>query len=69
MVRGRVVAVNARPVSEADFTEERARRLVEREFNLSYMDALPSHNSIAAGRWSGDGPGRTTSAWRVVSFT
>jgi putative ABC transport system permease protein len=55
MVRGRVVQVNARPVSEADFTEERARRLVEREFNLSYMDAPPAHNSIAAGRWTTDG--------------
>jgi len=55
MVRGRVVQVNARPVSEADFTEERARRLVEREFNLSYMDTMPAHNTIAAGRWTADG--------------
>jgi putative ABC transport system permease protein len=51
MVRGRLVAVNGAPVSEADYTEERARRLVEREFNLSYMEAMPSHNSLAAGRW------------------
>ena len=55
MVRGRVVAVNARPVHEADFSDERARRLVEREFNLSYMDALPAHNGIAAGQWTSDG--------------
>jgi putative ABC transport system permease protein len=51
MVRGRLVAVNGAPVSEADYEDERARRLVEREFNLSYMDELPSHNAIAAGRW------------------
>ena len=51
MVRGRVVAVNGRPVSEADYEEERAKRLIEREFNLSYMSELPSHNEIAAGRW------------------
>jgi putative ABC transport system permease protein len=51
MVRGRLVAVNGAPVSEADFTEERAKRLVEREFNLSYMETLPSHNTIAAGAW------------------
>jgi putative ABC transport system permease protein len=51
MVRGRVAAVNGRPVSEADYTDERARRLMEREFNLSYMDTLPAHNAIAAGRW------------------
>ena len=55
MVRGRVVAVNQRKVNEADYTEERARRLVEREFNLSFMDAPPAHNTIAAGRWTGDG--------------
>jgi len=51
MVRGRVVALNGKPVSEAGYAEERARRLMEREFNLSYMDALPAHNEIAAGRW------------------
>jgi putative ABC transport system permease protein len=51
MVRGRVVALNGRPVSEAGYTDERARRLMEREFNLSYMDELPAHNAIAEGRW------------------
>jgi putative ABC transport system permease protein len=51
MVRGRVVAHNGRPVSEADYTEERARRLVEREFNLSYLESPPAHNRIVAGSW------------------
>ena len=51
MVRGRLTAVNGKPVSEADFEEERAKRLVEREFNLSYMESLPAHNTLAAGRW------------------
>src|SRR5688572_2371052 len=51
MVRGRLVAVNGRPVSEADYEEERAKRLVEREFNLSYMETLPDHNAVSAGRW------------------
>jgi putative ABC transport system permease protein len=51
IVRGRLIAVNDRPVSEADYTEERAKRLVEREFNLSYMSELPGHNQIVAGRW------------------
>jgi putative ABC transport system permease protein len=54
MVRGRVSAVNGRPVSEADYTEERAKRLVEREFNLSYLKEIPSHNQIVAGRWFSD---------------
>jgi len=51
MVRGRLVAVNGKPVSEDDYEEERAKRLVEREFNLSYMTELPSHNEVTAGRW------------------
>jgi putative ABC transport system permease protein len=51
MVRGRLTAVNGKPVSEADYQEERAKRLVEREFNLSYMTELPSHNQVSAGRW------------------
>ena len=51
MVRGRLAAVNGRPVSEADYEEERAKRLVEREFNLSYMSDLPAHNQLTAGRW------------------
>jgi putative ABC transport system permease protein len=51
MVRGRLVAVNGAPVSEADYAEERAKRLVEREFNLSYMKDLPGHNQVVAGTW------------------
>lgn len=51
MVRGRLVAVNDKPVSEKDYADERAKRLVEREFNLSFMDKLPGHNQVSAGRW------------------
>ena len=51
MVRGRLTAVNGRKVSEADFSEERARRLVEREFNLSFTESAPAHNTISAGKW------------------
>ncbi|OZI19477.1 ABC transporter permease [Bordetella genomosp. 9] len=51
MIRGRLVAVNGRQVSSADYTEDRARRLVDREFNLSYADRMPSYNVLQAGRW------------------
>jgi putative ABC transport system permease protein len=51
MVRGRLIEVNGKPVSEGDFAEERAKRLVEREFNLSHMDAMPGHNVLSAGQW------------------
>ena len=55
MVRGRLVAVNGRKTGEADFTEERARRLVEREFNLSFTEVPPAHNTISAGKWFAPG--------------
>ena len=49
MVRGRYVALNGQPVS-SEGLEDRARRLLEREFNLSYMEALPAYNRLTAGR-------------------
>jgi putative ABC transport system permease protein len=55
MVRGRLTAVNGSKVSEADFTEERARRLVEREFNLSFAERAPAHNMVSEGRWFAPG--------------
>jgi putative ABC transport system permease protein len=66
MVRGRLVAVNGRQVSEADYEEERAKRLVEREFNLSYMTEMPSHNQLSAGRWL-DARGRELSVEQGVA--
>jgi putative ABC transport system permease protein len=59
MVRGRLVAVNDKPISPADFTDDRARRLLEREFNLSALDKLPASNEIVAGQWfpDSDSPG------------
>jgi len=51
MVRGRLVHIDGRAVDAADFDDDRAQRLVQREFNLSYMAEPPSHNRIVAGRW------------------
>ena len=51
MVRGRLVTVNGKPVTPEDFQNDRAQRLVEREFNLSYMGELPAGNKVVAGRW------------------
>lgn len=52
MIRGRLVAVNDRAVGPADYTEDRAKRLVDREFNLSNAMQAPAHNEIVAGRWT-----------------
>lgn len=51
MVRGRLISINDKPVDLDDYTSSRARRLVDREFNLSYTDTLPDSNRIVQGRW------------------
>ncbi len=52
MIRGRLVAVNGKTVTPADYADDRARRLVDREFNLSHSAARPAHNAVVAGRWT-----------------
>jgi len=51
MIRGRLIAVNGKTVTPDDFIEERAKRLVDREFNLSSTPVQPPHNQVVAGRW------------------
>ncbi len=57
MIRGRLVAVNGKAVSPDDYTEDRAKRLVDREFNLSHSSKNPPHNDVIAGRWTEDEEG------------
>ncbi|MEG0000920.1 MAG: FtsX-like permease family protein [Comamonas sp.] len=52
MIRGRLVQVNGREVHPDDYTEDRAKRLVDREFNLSTAAQAPEHNPVVAGRWT-----------------
>ncbi len=56
MIRGRLVAINGKPVRPEDYAEDRAQRLVDREFNLSFDADLPPHNQLAAGRWTRNEP-------------
>ncbi len=56
MIRGRLVQVDDRSIGPDSYREERAQRLVEREFNLSAVADLPSHNSVVEGRWFGARP-------------
>jgi putative ABC transport system permease protein len=51
MIRGRLVAINGKTVSPQDYTDERAKRLVDREFNLSSRAAKPEHNEVVKGSW------------------
>jgi len=58
MVRGRLVEINGRAVNSASYTDERARRLVDREFNLSWAERPQDDNVIVAGQWwTGAKPG------------
>nr|WP_255439592.1 FtsX-like permease family protein [Comamonas sp. Z3] len=51
MIRGRLIAVNGKAVSPDDYEEDRAKRLVDREFNISTAETMPDHNQIVGGRW------------------
>ena len=56
MIRGRLVAINGKTITPKSFTDERAQRSVEREFNLSHSATLPTHNVLTAGAWQTDEP-------------
>lgn len=53
MVRGRLISINGKPVDPGAYKNDDARRLVDREFNLSYRSTPPEDNRIVAGRWYG----------------
>ena len=51
MARGRLVEVNGRALDTTQYAEPRARRLAEREFNLSWTDRMPEGNRTVEGRF------------------
>jgi len=51
MIRGRLVGLNGTRLDTAQYEDARARRLAEREFNLSWAADLPQTNRIVAGSW------------------
>lgn len=53
MVRGRLVGINDRSVSSEDYSQMRAKRLIDREFNLSWASKMSRDNEIVAGKWWG----------------
>jgi len=58
MVRGRLVKIGERSVTAEDYSNERAKRLITREFNLSWATRMRPDNRIVAGRWWGTAGGR-----------
>ncbi len=57
MIRGRLIAINDKSVVPDDMLDARAKRLLDREFNLSHGATLPAHNEVSAGRWTADEAG------------
>ncbi len=51
MIRGRLVQLDGRSIGPDSYADERAQRLVDREFNLSTMATLPPQNTVVEGRW------------------
>lgn len=57
MIRGRLTEINGKDITPNSYAEENARRLVDREFNLSYTEQLPLGNQLLGGKWiEGDAP-------------
>jgi putative ABC transport system permease protein len=57
MIRGRLVGVNGRATTPDDYTDDRAKRLLDREFNVSFNAQIPPRNQIVAGQWTDDETG------------
>ncbi len=70
MVRGRLLEIGGKPVGRSAFTEERARRLAEREFNLSWSDTPRPDNKILSGEfWAAGSKGREFSVEEGLAKT
>ncbi len=54
MIRGRLLTINDTPVSADDYDDARAKRLVNRVFNLSIAAELQADNRLVAGQWWGE---------------
>lgn len=51
MIRGRLLTINGKPIKPEKLKDDRARRLAEREFNLSFSRTLRVDNQLVEGAW------------------
>lgn len=51
MVRGRLAKINGETLNAQSFSDDRAQRLIQREFNISFTDDLPKYNTVIQGNW------------------
>lgn len=69
MVRGKLLSINNRAINGDSYLDQRARALVEREFNLSYMEQMPVWNELTGGKWWGQGGGEQLSVEEGIAKT
>jgi putative ABC transport system permease protein len=50
-IRGRLTAINGRPVQELDIRDVQGANFIRREQNITWTDALPASNRIRSGEW------------------
>ncbi|MCG8426538.1 MAG: FtsX-like permease family protein, partial [Chromatiales bacterium] len=51
MLRARLTQINGNGISPDDYSDPRSRRLVNREFNLSWAAEMQNHNALLQGEW------------------
>lgn len=51
MIRGRLTHINNDAVDPESYRDPRAKRLAEREFNLSYVETMQADNRLVSGPW------------------
>ena len=70
MVRGRLQAIGDRAVKGSSYADERARRLAEREFNVSWATKMAADNKLVGGRfWAADSTAREFSVEEGIAKT
>ncbi|GMW06229.1 MAG: hypothetical protein AMXMBFR8_10260 [Nevskiales bacterium] len=53
-IRGRLTAIDGRPVADMTFADRQGANFVRREQNITWTGALPESNRIVSGEWWGE---------------
>jgi len=51
MVRGRLMSKNGKEINTTEWEDDRAKRLANREFNLSWTAQMQADNQLLSGQW------------------
>ncbi len=51
LIRARLIKINDREITQDSYESAQAKRIINREFNMSFSDTLPKANSIVEGDW------------------